>query len=116
MVGPGRRAAGGACGQKRTGGRSLREGEGDLCEILSPDDPARDRVTKSAIYAEWGMPFYWIIDSEGRTVGAFRLVDGQWLLQCTRADGAVVAIRPFPELDIVVSSFFVPKPAEPTTR
>ncbi len=87
-----------------------------ICEIISPDDPARDRVTKSAIYAEWGAPFYWIIDPEGRTVEAFRLVDGQWLLEGAWTDGAVVSIPPFEELEIVISSFFVPKPADATTR
>lgn len=83
-----------------------------VCEAISPDDPARDRVVKRAIYAELGVPYCWIIDPEGRTLEAFRLVDGQWLLEGSWTDGAVVRIPPFEELELKISSFFTPLPRE----
>jgi Uma2 family endonuclease len=42
-------------------------------EIVSPDDPNRDVVTKRADYAEAGIPEYWIVDPHRETITVLRL-------------------------------------------
>jgi len=44
-------------------------------EIVSEDDPKRDRVTKVEEYASAGILEYWIIDPETKTVDVLRLSD-----------------------------------------
>jgi len=43
-------------------------------EVLSPSDEQADRVTKFAAYAEFGIPWYWIVDLEKRVLEEFELV------------------------------------------
>lgn len=50
------------------------EGSPDLiAEILSPGSRKRDKMTKPAIYAEHGVPEYWIVDAEARSLEQYRL-------------------------------------------
>ena len=44
-----------------------------LIEVVSPSRPARDRVLKREIYAENGVPEYWLVDPDERTVEVLRL-------------------------------------------
>lgn len=44
-----------------------------VVEVLSPSTDARDRGVKQALYARYGVPFYWIVDPDARTVQALRL-------------------------------------------
>ncbi len=44
-----------------------------VAEVVSPDDPARDLVTKRADYAEASIPEYWIVDPRFETVTVLTL-------------------------------------------
>lgn len=44
-----------------------------IVEIVSPGSTTHDRVTKRAVYAEAGIPGYWIVDPERGHVLALRL-------------------------------------------
>ena len=44
-----------------------------VVEVVSPDDPARDLVTKRTDYAEVGIPEYWIVDPRFETVSVLTL-------------------------------------------
>ena len=44
-----------------------------VVEVLSPSTNARDRGVKQALYARYGVPFYWIVDPDARTMQALRL-------------------------------------------
>lgn len=46
-----------------------------VVEIASPSNAARDRVHKLALYAEHGVPEYWIVDPAERVI-EFLLLDG----------------------------------------
>jgi len=42
-------------------------------EVVSPDDPRRDRETKRSEYAQGGIPEYWIVDPAQRSVTVLTL-------------------------------------------
>ena len=57
------------------------QGAPDLVmEVLSPSNPAHDRDLKYELYAEAGVPEYWIIDPHERTVEIFVLSSGAYEL------------------------------------
>ena len=61
---------------------ALLEGPADIVvEVISPDSPRRDRVTKLAEYEAAGIPEYWLIDSRPRKREArfFALEDGKYV-------------------------------------
>ena len=47
-----------------------------IVEVVSPDDPDRDRVEKRADYAAARIPEYWIADPRDRTITVLTLPDG----------------------------------------
>lgn len=52
------------------------EGAPDLVvEILSPSSRARDKVRKMKIYAKHGVPEYWVIDIDARTLERYVLTE-----------------------------------------
>ena len=44
-----------------------------VMEVMSPDDPRRDRDTKRREYAQAGIPEYWLIDPAAKSVTVFAL-------------------------------------------
>jgi Uma2 family endonuclease len=46
-----------------------------VVEIVSPDNPERDTHDKRLDYAEVGIPEYWIVDPEQKTVTVLQLID-----------------------------------------
>lgn len=58
-------------------GRTAIEGPPDIVvEVLSPTTRSRDLGRKKALYALLGVPEYWLVDPERRTVDLFALRDG----------------------------------------
>lgn len=49
-----------------------------VIEVVSPDDPDRDYVTKRAEYAAAGVPEYWIVDAGAGAITVLRLADGRY--------------------------------------
>lgn len=60
-------------------GNDYWEGADLVAEIVSPDDPNRDLVTKRGEYAEAGIPEYWIVDPRSATITVLRLTDGHYV-------------------------------------
>ncbi len=69
-----------------------------VVEVLSPSSNARDRGIKQALYAQHGVPYYWIVDPAARTVDALGLA-GDSYAAVARLDGPTpVALPPLPDL------------------
>ena len=66
-----------------------------VCEILSPSTARIDRTDKLTIYAEYGVCHVWLVDPDLRTLEAFALTDGKWLLTATLKDDDKVSVAPF---------------------
>ncbi|MBX3250097.1 MAG: Uma2 family endonuclease [Myxococcales bacterium] len=79
-----------------------------VCEILSPSNAAHDRVHKRRLYAAHGVPYYWIVDPEARTLEALRLHDGAWVDAGSFDDTAMARIPPFEAVELEVGRLFPP--------
>ena len=66
-----------------------------VCEVLSASTRRLDLHEKRPIYAREGVPCLWLVDPADRTLEAFELHDGQWLLIASAKDDEPVSIRPF---------------------
>lgn len=83
------------------------EGAPDLVvEVLSPGSRRRDRVRKMPIYAKHGVPEYWIIDPESRTLEQFVLSDGKYELNELFEEDDVVASERLPCVSYRVGELF----------
>lgn len=60
-------------GEKRLTGPALL-----VVEIVSPGSVVNDLVTKRQVYAEAGVPAYWIVDPRQEHLLALRLLDGRY--------------------------------------
>ncbi|MXY66284.1 MAG: Uma2 family endonuclease [Gammaproteobacteria bacterium] len=65
------------------------------CEILSPSTRALDQGIKRTIYAREGVAHLWFVDPDARTLEAFELHDGKWVLLETVTDNDPVSLPPF---------------------
>ncbi len=81
-----------------------------VCEVTSPSNAALDRVIKRRLYAQFGVPYYWIVDPQARTLEALRLAGDSWLELGSYGDGDVARIQPFEALELEVSRLFPPLP------
>ena len=86
-----------------------------ICEIVSPSNAADDRVRKRRLYAEHGVPFYWLLDPAARTLEALRLdaATKTWSEVGSYDDASIARIAPFDAIELAVGRLFPPEPAAP---
>jgi Uma2 family endonuclease len=65
--------------QDARAGEEFTESAELVVEVVSPDDPDRDYVTKRRDYSDAGVPEYWIIDRTLRQVIVLRLDNGEYV-------------------------------------
>jgi Uma2 family endonuclease len=67
-----------------------------VAEIVSPDDPERDIVTKRVDYAEAGVPEYWIVNPVDESVMVLRLQGNEYVEHgiFRRGDAATSVLLP----------------------
>ena len=66
-----------------------------VCEALSASTRRLDLHEKRPVYAREGVGYLWLVDPADRTLEAFELHAGQWLLIANAKDDDPVSIRPF---------------------
>ena len=79
-----------------------------VCEVLSPSHPQRDRVRKADLYLRAGIPHYWMLDVEGRTLEALTARDGAWVRVGAWTDGDRPRVPPFEAIELDVGGLFPP--------
>ena len=77
-----------------------------VCEILSPSTRKMDLMEKRPIYAREGVGHLWLVDPVARTLEAFELRNGEWVLIATLADDDDVKVRPFDAVTMKLSKFW----------
>jgi hypothetical protein len=65
------------------------------CEVLSPSTRQLDLTDKRDIYGANGVRHLWLIDPVDRTLEAFALADGAWVLIAALKADAEVRVAPF---------------------
>ena len=65
------------------------------CEVLSPSTRRLDLFGKRPIYAREGVPHLWLVHPGDRTLEAFELHEGRWLLIAAVQDNDPVSVSPF---------------------
>jgi Uma2 family endonuclease len=73
-----------------------------VVEVVSPDDPNRDYVTKRQEYAEAGVTEYWIVDMAARQVLVLRLEAGTYVEHGKFGPGQRASSQRFHGLSVAV--------------
>lgn len=81
-----------------------------ICEVVSPSNQAHDRVRKRRLYAEHGVPYYWLVDPGERTLEALRLSEDRshWIELGAFDHESRVRIAPFAEVELELAMLFPP--------
>jgi Uma2 family endonuclease len=77
-----------------------------ICEILSRGNAARDLWEKLRLYHAAGVPHYWVLDPDRRTLRVHRFTEPGYQVVLDVGDDAVVNAEPFEELTLAVSALF----------
>ena len=75
-----------------------------VIEIVSPDNPERDTVTKRADYAEARIPEYWIVNPLAATITVLRLAGAAYVEHGAFQRGQQVTSALLPELTVAVDA------------
>jgi Uma2 family endonuclease len=85
----------------------LVRGRPDLVvEVLSPSSARYDRVKKLQWYAQLGVPEYWLVDPQARTVERLVLRDGVYWIATSVADDEPFRVESFEGLEIPLSELW----------
>ena len=77
-----------------------------LCEVLSPSTARYDKLEKRDIYAAHKVQYLWFVDPEGKTLEAFELQGGNWVLLKTFAHAMDVDAAPFGAVPFALRSLW----------
>jgi Uma2 family endonuclease len=83
------------------GGRGTIDGAPTLAiEILSPSTARIDRQTKKQLFERYGVPYYWIVDPDTRTIDVYQADSGAYGTPDRRSADALTDVPPFAGLRI----------------
>ena len=78
-----------------------------VCEVLSPGTAKKDRAVKMPGYARYGVPYLWLVDPLARTLEAYTLENGRWLVQGVYTDEADARIPPFTDIPLALTELWI---------
>lgn len=90
-----------------------------VCEVLSPSTMVIDRMEKMPAYARHGVRHIWLLDPLARTLEAFALESGRWVLIGGHHGNARVRVEPFDAVELELAALWEdvdvkPEDASPT--
>jgi Uma2 family endonuclease len=77
-----------------------------VVEVLSPTTTAYDRTTKAQRYAALGVPHFWIVDPEGRTIQCFKSDGTTYLTVGSFGSEDTLTHPDFPGLSVGLASLW----------
>ena len=77
-----------------------------VCETVADSTRDLDLNSKRPVYVRAGIPHLWLIEPTDRTLEAFALHDGQWLLIANAKDDEPISIRPFDAITFSLSDLW----------
>ena len=80
------------------------------CEIISPSTRKIDTGPKRDIYARESVSHLWFVDPRARTLEAFELKEGSWVLLTTLTDNAAVSVPPFDAISFQLGTLWPDNP------
>lgn len=83
-----------------------------VCEVLSPSTRTHDLTTKREIYGQHGVGHLWFVDPDAKTLEAFALRDGAWVLIAALSGEADVSVAPFDAITFPLGELWAPDPPE----
>lgn len=89
----------------RPSGRRITTRPDWVCEILSTNK-RKDLVLKRHVLHDRGVPHYWILDPDGRTLSVLRWHAEGYLLGAAVSPGEVATLEPFDAVELVTSALF----------
>ena len=88
-----------------------------VCEVLSASTRKVDLAEKRPLYAHECVSHLWLVEPTDRTLEAFELHDGQWLLIGSAKDDEPVSFRPFDAITFSLGDLWIssaqPSPSSP---
>ena len=75
-------------------------------EVVSPSTRQRDREAKRELYARHGVPHFWIVDPEARSIEAYALPSSAYVVQAQAFGKDVLRAEPFPDLPISAAALW----------
>jgi len=83
------------------------------CEVASPSTVRLDRVRKMNVYAREGVGHLWLVDALARTLEAYRVENGRWIVAGTYGGDTKVRVEPFEALEVDLARWWPPIPETP---
>jgi Uma2 family endonuclease len=93
------------CDPEKLGKEGCRGAPDMAVEILSPSNTAVEMNLKLNLYQEAQVREYWIVDPENKRISAYRLKDGQYVMQPYR-NRDIVESAVLPGLEIALPALF----------
>jgi Uma2 family endonuclease len=81
-----------------------------VCEVLSPGTERIDRAEKMPLYASLGVQYAWLVHPRRRTLEAFRLHQGKWLVIAVHKDDERARIEPFGAIELDLANLWANVP------
>ena len=81
-----------------------------MCEVLSPSTASKDREIKMPLYAQYAMPYAWLVDPGAWTLEAYKLEGGAWHEIGRFAGADQVAVPPFEAVTLDLNGLWLAPP------
>ncbi len=77
-----------------------------VCEVLSPSTARIDRIEKMPVYAHYGVPYLWLVDPLARTLEAYTLENGRWVVMGLYGNETETTIPPFGDIPLALTDLW----------
>jgi Uma2 family endonuclease len=77
-----------------------------VCEVASPSTARVDRLRKMPIYAREGVSHVWLVDPMLKTLEAFELEHGRWVVVGAHGDEGTARVAPFDAIELELGGIF----------